>query len=233
MWSYYGSKSKVVDLYPPPKFDKIIEPFAGSARYALKWFDRDITIVDKYEKLIKIWQWLQQCSPKDIIGLPKMEAGENTDNFSFDCKEAKWLMGFIIQGGVNAPRKTVSSVGNFGQSVEREKTRIAKNLFKIKHWQILMGSYEDLQNEEATWYIDPPYQFGGEYYIKSNKHINFANLAEWCKSRLGQTIVCENTKADWLDFKPMREMQGSMYKTTEAIWSNIPTNYDNVQQTLF
>jgi len=96
-----------------------------------------------------------------------------------------------------------------------------------------MGNYEDLQNEEATWYIDPPYQFGGEYYIKSNKHIDFANLAEWCKSRLGQTIVCENTKADWLDFKPMKEMQGSMYKTTEAIWINMPTNYDNVQQTLF
>jgi len=231
MWSYYGSKSKVVDLYPPPKFDKIIEPFAGSARYALKWFDRDITIVDKYEKLIKIWQWLQQCSQKDILGLPELKEGESIDAYNFDCDEARWLTGFIIQGGVNAPRKTASPYGH--KMTATEKKRIAENLFKIKHWQILMGSYEDLQNEKATWFIDPPYQFGGEYYIKSNKHIDFANLAEWCKSRLGQTIVCENTKADWLDFKPMKEMQGSMYKTTEAIWSNMPTNYDNVQQTLF
>ena len=29
MFSYYGSKSKIVHLYPTPKFDKIIEPFAG------------------------------------------------------------------------------------------------------------------------------------------------------------------------------------------------------------
>jgi hypothetical protein len=54
-------------------------------------------------------------------------------------------------------------------------------------------------------------------------------LAEWCKERNGQAIVCENTKATWLPFKPMKEMQGTMFKTTEAIWSNIKTNYDNEQ----
>jgi hypothetical protein len=43
-------------------------------------------------------------------------------------------------------------------------------------------------------------------------------------------IVCENTKATWLPFKPMIDMQGAMYKTTEAIWSNQRTNYDSVQQ---
>lgn len=37
MWSYYGSKTKLVDLYPPPKTDKIIEPFCGSAKYSLKY----------------------------------------------------------------------------------------------------------------------------------------------------------------------------------------------------
>ena len=30
MFSYYGSKGKIVDYYPPPKHKKIIEPFAGS-----------------------------------------------------------------------------------------------------------------------------------------------------------------------------------------------------------
>ena len=49
MWSYYGGKSKVVDYYPTPKQSKIIEPFAGSARYALKWFDRDVLLVDKFD----------------------------------------------------------------------------------------------------------------------------------------------------------------------------------------
>ena len=63
----------------------------------------------------------------------------------------------------------------------------------------------------------------------SNKKINFTELGEWCKSRNGQVIVCENTKADWLPFKPMIEMQGAMFKTTEAIWSNHKTAYDDEQ----
>lgn len=32
MFSYYGAKTKIVDYYPKPLFDKIVEPFAGSAR---------------------------------------------------------------------------------------------------------------------------------------------------------------------------------------------------------
>lgn len=39
MWSYYGSKANVIGWYPPPMHDKIIEPFAGTARYALKYWD--------------------------------------------------------------------------------------------------------------------------------------------------------------------------------------------------
>ncbi len=59
MWSYYGAKTSIVDYYPKPKFDKIIEPFAGTARYALKYFDRDVLLVDKYDVIVKIWRWLQ------------------------------------------------------------------------------------------------------------------------------------------------------------------------------
>ena len=68
MWSYYGAKTNVIDHYPPPKCDKIIEPFAGTARYALKYFDREVLLVDKYDVIVKIWKWLQLCSPSDIYG---------------------------------------------------------------------------------------------------------------------------------------------------------------------
>jgi len=44
MFSYYGSKSKIVDCYPAPRYDKIIEPFAGSARYSLKWWNREYAL---------------------------------------------------------------------------------------------------------------------------------------------------------------------------------------------
>jgi hypothetical protein len=67
----------------------------------------------------------------------------------------------------------------------------------------------------------------------SNKVIDFNVLGGWCKSRLGQAIVCENTKADWMRFKPMKDLYGAYSLTTESIWSNLPTNYDAQQQKLF
>lgn len=230
MFSYYGSKSKIVDYYPPPKYKKIIEPFAGSARYSLKYWQNDIFLVDKYDVIINNWKWLQQCSENDIKKLPVMKIGETLDDYNLSVDE-KIFMGFIVQQGTTGMRKTVSSYAVDG--IKSQLNNIASQLFKIKHWEIKLGDYTEIENIEAAWFIDPPYQFGGHEYKYSNKKINFTELAEWCKSRSGQTIVCENTKANWLSFKPMIEMQGAAFKTTEAIWSNYPTNYDNIQIKLF
>jgi len=70
MISYYGSKSKLVNLYKPPTKDLIIEPFAGSARYALKYWEKEVLLVDKYDVIIDMWHWLQQASEKDLIIYP-------------------------------------------------------------------------------------------------------------------------------------------------------------------
>ena len=230
MFSYYGSKSKIVNYYPPPKFDKIIEPFAGSARYSLKYWQNEVLLVDKYPIIIDVWHYLQNASENDILKLPKLKAGENLNNFDLTNIE-KLFLGFVIVGGLESPRL---KCGNFrgNQYQDRILKKIANNLFKIKHWKIIEGNYENIDNIEATWFIDAPYQFGGHSYKHSNKQLNFAELSEWCKSRNGQSIVCENSKADWMNFKPIIEMVGSIHKTTEAIWSNYPTNYDSVQQTL-
>jgi site-specific DNA-adenine methylase len=231
MWSYYGSKSKVVDCYPRPVYERVIEPFAGSARYALKWWDRDVLLVDKYEVVVRIWQWLQRCTPKDILKLPEPKLGETIRREDFDCIEQAWLMGFLVQQGVNAPRLTVTKFAV--DNIYHQKQTIANNLFKIKHWQIQLGSYEDIPNQEASWFIDPPYQVGGEYYVKNNRSLDYASLATWCQTRQGQVLVCENTKATWLPFKPMKTMTGAMYTTTEALWSNLPTDFDFAQYKLF
>lgn len=224
MFSYYGSKSKIVDLYPPPKYKRIIEPFAGSARYSLKYWQNDVLLVDKYQTIVDTWDYLKAASRSDILGLPDLKEGDNLDNFNLS-KEEKFLIGFCINGGSASPKKTVKDYNTWGEA----KNRIADDIAKIKHWNIIQGCYTDLENENATWFIDPPYQYGGEWYVKGNKQINFTQLSDWCRTRLGQSIVCENTKADWLPFHPMIDMQGAMYKTTEAIWSNLKTNYDNEQ----
>jgi site-specific DNA-adenine methylase len=230
MFSYYGSKSKIVDYYPPPKYGKIIEPFAGSARYSLKYFDRDILLVDKYEIVIKTWLWLQQCSKQDILKLPdirKLGVGFDLRNLNLTEGEL-YFLGFNAGIASTSPRYKISLFAGKQNGMKTYLKRISDNIYKIKHWQIRLGSFDEIQNYEATWFIDPPYQVGG-YAYKENL-IDYDMLSTWSKNRIGQVIVCENTKANWMDFKPMKELAGSMFRTEEAFWSNIPTNYDHVQQ---
>jgi 16S rRNA G966 N2-methylase RsmD len=103
-------------------------------------------------------------------------------------------------------------------SWDRNKIVIAENLYKIRHWKIIQDDYKTLPNEPATWFIDPPYQFGGHRYVESNKKLNFVDLAQWCTTRMGQVIVCENTKASWLPFTPLAELHGQKHTTVEAVY---------------
>lgn len=233
MWSYYGAKTNLVKLYPPPKHGKIIEPFAGSARYALEYFDRDITLVDKYDVVIDVWHYLQQASPQDILGLPRPKYGELVSDFNITTQE-KQLLGFLIGSGLESPRNKLSTRKGLDRPnhVNFNLKRIADNLHKIRHWNIMHGTFWILPNYEATWFIDPPYQYGGHIYKASNRDIDFDLLGAWARHRKGQVIVCENTKATWMDFKPMVKQRGSVHSTTEAIWSNLPTAFDNEQQVL-
>lgn len=235
MFSYYGSKSKIVDYYPPPKHDKIIEPFAGSARYSLKWFDRDITLVDKYAIVVEVWHYLQQASKNDILGLPKPKIGDDLRKYDSLSDIEKKFMGFLVQAAQGKPANTVTKMSAFYANKTDIRKQIAENLFKIRHWKIILGSYDEIQNQLATWFVDPPYQFGGEHQYKfNNKTIDYGCLSLWCSSRNGQVIVCENTKATWMNFSPVVQIQGANNtNTTEAIWTNYQTHYDFKQSTLW
>jgi hypothetical protein len=234
MWSYYGAKTNVIKSYPKPVYGKIIEPFAGTARYALRYFDREILIMDKYEVVIRIWKWLQQCSPGDILKLPDMKKGDHVDSFSFDCEEAKLLMGFMIGFMTESPRKTATiRMAQRPNSITFTKRRIANSLFKIKHWKIIHGSYETIANQEATWFIDPPYQVGGYSYRESNRNINYSDLAQWCRTRVGQAIVCENVNGSWMDFKPLCTQKTRHVRQNEVIWSNQDLSYRKKQIEMF
>lgn len=159
------------------------------------------------------------------MSLPEPKLGEKIVRKDFDCIEQAWLMGFLVHQGVASPGLKVSPFAADG--IATQKKNISSQLFKIKNWEIREGDYKDIEDVEATWYVDPPYQVGG-YKYKHNK-MDFPALADWCKSRRGQVIVCENTKADWLPFKPMITNHGAIFTTTEAIWSNLPTAFDNEQ----
>lgn len=234
MWSYYGAKTNVVDFYPAPKHDTLIEPFAGSARYSLKYFDREVILIDKYETIIKIWKWLQLCSSNDVLKLPRMKQGDHIDNFHFDCEEAKLLMGFLLGFSTETPRKTGTiKLTQRPNYINFLLKNIASQLFKIRHWKVRTGSYEEIKNQSATWFIDPPYRLAGERYKHGSGKIDYQHLAKWCKSRKGQVMVCEILGAEWLNFKPFKVHRTRNGSQQEAIWLNEVSVFDNLQLQLF
>ena len=230
MFSYYGSKSKLVHLYPPPKYTRIIEPFAGSARYSLMYFDREILLVDKFETVIKIWHYLQKCSRSDILGLPKLTKGMKISELNISSDE-KLFLGMCAGVSSLEPRNTVSQFAAEQNSNKNYFKRVADQLYKIKHWIVKQGDYSEIPNQSATWFIDAPYQKGGQHYV-INK-IDFQHLSIYAKSRTGQVIVAENDNADWLPFAKISSSRGSnQLYTNEVIWSNLPTCFDNQQLSL-
>lgn len=235
MFSYYGSKANIIDHYPKPKFGKIIEPFAGSARYSLKYWENDILLVDKYQVIVNVWHWLQKCSKQDVRTLPIPNENQTTHDLLYDCEDAKNFVGFVIgYGCFSQARKTSKHyLIKRTNGIKFQLNRIANDLEKIRHWEIVSGTYESINNQHATWFIDPPYQFGGHKYVESNLNIDFNHLRNWTVKRQGQVIVCETTKANWMNFKPMISQKTKHGKNTEAIWTNQRTCFDNLQQSLF
>ena len=218
MWSYYGRKKKIISAYPHPEYETIIEPFAGTASYAYTYWDRqNVLLYEKYDKVCRIWWYLQKAKYSDIIHLPDVRLGESLDKFTWLCDEERWLIGYSINNGSAIP-KHKSGTMNFN-SWARDKYRIASDLHKINHWKIYNEDYSCAPDIEATWFIDPPYQHNKYPYGYSPKP-DYTVLGDWCYGRKGQVIACDNMGADWLPFRPLVSLSGQRTHRVECIWTN-------------
>lgn len=226
MFSYYGTKKKLSSNYRKPEYDTLIEPFCGAAMYSLHGnnYEKNVILFDKFEKVVKVWEYLIEATKNDIKNLPDLKAGDKIDDITTLSEGEKYLLGFWANPASAVPKKTVSERG--GKSWQRFKEYTIENVEKVNHWRVYNNSYLEIDdiigNIEATWFIDPPYQSGGIYYHSSctNDKIDYKNLSEWCKERNGQVIVCENDKSDWLPFQPLAELNGQRHKTLEVVWYN-------------
>ncbi len=225
MWSYYGSKCKLAKHYPAPKYNLIIEPFAGSAWYSVLYKNKKIHLNEYNHTIYGIWDWLlNRATVKDILSYKDFYLGQDIRTLSIPI-EHKNLIGFCINRGSTTPANIVQKWScqvkvkpEWASTTSFQLTRIANFLSEINHWKIYFGDYKNLPNIEATWFIDPPYQRGGDRYVIHD--IDYIELAEWCKTRKGQVIVCENVKAKWLPFKPFIKNIGQRTTITEGIWLN-------------
>lgn len=227
---YYGGKWCAAPRYPIPRYCRIIEPFAGSAGYSLRYPYMNIVMYDANGVICGIWDYLIRTPSDEIRRLPAKVTHVNNLKV---CQEAKWLIGFWINSATTHPCLSPSAwmrdntvAGRFWSDSIRD--RIADQVSDIRHWKIFNKSYEYAPNDKATWFIDPPYQGKcGEAY--RHQVDNYYDLADWCRSRSGQVIVCEQSGADWLPFRPFGMIKSaSGRRTKKKGWSNEVVWYNDI-----
>ena len=228
-FSFYGCKWRDAPHYPAPIYDRIFEPFAGGAGYSTRHYQKSVVLIECDPEIAELWRWLISASQDDVLALP-LEVPSTVDALSLPPGPAA-LIGFWLNHGTNAPRQSPSAwmrSGTRNDSFWGEvvRGRVSSQVGAIKHWSILEGDFTDAEDEEATWFLDPPYAnlAGSRYRCKFTRH---RELGAWAVQRRGQVIACENVGATWLPFQPWRTVKANESRTggkksEEAIWFGGP-----------
>jgi site-specific DNA-adenine methylase len=224
-FAYYGAKHGLARHYPRPTHDTIIEPFAGSAGYSVKWANPSQTVIllDVDPQVVALWHRVQQLTETDLIELSRHAANDETTTDPLIAASA---------GGTNLAAtlagKTRVITPRMRQNWPVVRRRITRALPRVRTWQIINDTYNNAPNIAATWHVDPPYQplidytsFDGAGNGYRHSTINYEHLAQWCQTRQGQTMVCEQSPAAWLPFQPFKQQKSGMNsKRLELIWTN-------------
>lgn len=223
-FSYFGSKHRLAARYPEPRYPVIVEPFAGSAAYACRYWDRRVVLVEKNPKLCGVWRYLQRATPQEILALPLLEPWQRADELDV-CQEAQWLIGWWVGAARASPCHVLSAWARESDSAStwgvKRRYRIASQLRCIRHWRIIEGDYTAAPRVDATWFVDPPYQVKGVGYPNGSADIDYGHPRDWCMNLRGQVVVCENEGARWLPFQPFATVPSNQPGRTsrEAIWT--------------
>ena len=225
MFHYYGRKKAKLRYYPPPKYNTIIEPFAGSASYSMYYHHLNVTLCEKNEVIYNIWDYIiNKATPRRILSFPILEIGEsiNLEKHNWLKQVEKDLIGFFLNAASSNPGRRPSPCKGYNRWNEKSRLQLSIDIKKVKHWKIYKNTYENLKNLKATWFIDPPYQGnGGKTYKHGNKDIDYTELKKWCLDRKGEIIVCENEEGKWMKFKKLYDQQQSHCIHTEMIYHRL------------
>lgn len=233
-FGYYGGKWRdALRNYPAPEHDAVVEPFAGSAGYALRYPEKRVVLCERDPQIAAVWRYLLKAKADEILAIPDVPLDGTVDDLS-TCDEAKWLVGLWLNRATARPRKSPSKwmraeirPGSFWGN--RVRTTIASQVDAIRHWRLIEGDYTGCEEGIATWFIDPPYQLAGQHYHHGSQDIDFDQLADWCRSRKGQIIVCENEGADWLPFERLDAVKTTRAgrRSKEVVWLYESSPLDN------
>ena len=204
--------------YPPPKYNLIIEPFAGSAAYScyhlMKDKSKQAVLYEKDLTVVDAWSKVRFLTREEIENYPVPKIGEYTSDFL--------IMTCAVSNAASKCNK-MKYTERMDKVFQIQKKRILR-LFDIRNriW-VWSGDYSLASDIEATWFIDPPYQVlqasttafpNGNGYSRTcgADCIDYKKLADFCKSRKGQVIVCEKEGANWMDFQVFKTNKTSLNK---------------------
>jgi site-specific DNA-adenine methylase len=79
LFKWFGSKWLSAKLLPNPVHESIIEPFAGSAGYSLRYSDRKVIIAERDPHIFRLWSWLIKEATETLIREIPINLKEGTD----------------------------------------------------------------------------------------------------------------------------------------------------------
>ena len=223
-FAYYGAKHALARRYPEPVGTVVVEPFAGSAAYSMYHIERlsRVLLFDADPALCAVWDRLKGMTHADIDRLSDELKQERTTEFLIMTSAG----GTAVRAGLAGESRAVTP--RMVKDWPNLARRIKRKLPHLHTVEIRCGQYTEAPDINATWFIDPPYQTllgynsadgAGGGYRYSDAAINFDALGEWCQTRQGLTIVCEQQPAAWLPFRPLTEHKGSTNAVrTEVVW---------------
>ena len=214
---FYGGKWRDAPNYPAPVFGRVFEPFAGGAGYSTRHHTRDIVLIEADPEIAGMWRWLIRASEADVLALPDVVPTTVRDLGLEPGPSA--LIGFWMNKGTSTPRQSPSRWMRDGTRADsfwgrQVRSRLAAQVGAIKHWTIIQGDFADAADDDATYFVDPPYS-GPAGLCYRRRFTRFVELGAWCRERAhrGQVIACENEGATWLPFEPHRAVKANESRT--------------------
>lgn len=229
---FYGGKWRTAGSYPPPRHQRVVEPFAGAAGYStrLHW-QHDVILIEKDPRVARLWRWLTHRTTTSAVikTLPLWESAfETTADSAFRSKlptntteavdAASDLIGFWLNKGTTGPCKKPSTwmlSGIRPKSYWGAEVRhlLSEQVEAIKHWSVIEGDWSRCTEFSPTsFFIDPPYEQDGSHYKCSSASLDFKHLGGVCLSLASggnQVVVCENEGASWLPFRKFRTIKAT------------------------
>lgn len=221
----YGSKWSLTrrGVYPKPKFKRITEKCAGGAGYSLNHCEHEVTLIELDPDIVAAWRWILYARASDIRALPvELEAGIDIRSLDIPYGAA-----CLIRGWQRVGRNDCWTVSKWngmpGMWGGATRDRIARDVQKIRHWQVIHGDWSIGVPEPCTEFVDPEYQHNKGYRCG---RFDYARLAIHCTESLkrgNQVIVCEQKGADWLPFRELVTVNAGCAhhpkkQSTEMIW---------------